>query len=515
VQSPAPSGVFDKNTRSLYSHRHPITVLSKGGFMRILFLNTGNSTHKGGAMDGKQGKHHLAGLVSVAAVLFVSQLACLTTTDRVSEESRQTQAEIRKAAAETAAANYLAPGKGGGGLACFGTKDQGVACLTDTGWETFAYDEASLGFSKINDLTACPDQKIYAATDTGIAAFDGKGWEVIPIDGYYWAEFVACGADGGVWAGFFEGAGRYADGRWTTFPSKLYSTGRASGVLYGMEVAPDGTVWVANADTVSRYDGESWKEYKFSGPIDFVDLVVDSKNRVWTLGPFDPIIHLFENGKWKLVDPWKFMVANALAVDPLDRLWVMKFLDGVEIYDGAAWTTLSFPEDGIHSNIVNEAVFDGAGRTWLGMMYGVDVFDGQVWNHYRMDNAGLPDNEIANLAVAGNGPVLPAALAKAYGSISGRVLLGVDPVADAEMEICVEDIWDTEPGASPCSRQPYRKQIRTDAEGRFLAEEMPEGFYVLTIKIQGHWIQLKTLQFERIQVREGRETDTGDLAAEV
>jgi hypothetical protein len=465
-------------------------------------------------MDRKQGKGQLTGLISAAAVLFVSQLACLTTPNRISEESRQTQAEIRKAAVETAAANYRAPGKGGDGFACFGTYDQGVSCLTDAGWKTFFYDTESLGFSRITDMASCPDRKIYAATDTGIAAFDGKGWKIIPIDGAYWAEVVACGADGGVWAGFFEGAGRYLDGRWETFSSKLFSTGHASGVIQKMEVAPDGTVWVLSFETVSRYDGESWKEYSFSGSAGFLDMVVDSQSRVWTLGSFEPILHLYEKGKWKLVDPWKFMVASSLAVDPLDRIWVVKFLNGIEIYDGEGWTGLSYPADGIQSNIVNEAVFDGAGRTWLGMKYGVDVFDGQVWTHYRMDNAGLLDNDITSLAVVGNGPVLPAVLTKAFGSISGRVFQGGEPVADAEMELCVEEIWNTEPGASPCSGQPYQKQIRTDSDGRFLAEEMPEGFYVLTIKIKGKWIRLETLQFDRIQVREGRETDAGDLALE-
>jgi hypothetical protein len=465
-------------------------------------------------MDGRLSKRHLAGLVSVAAALFISQLACLTTPGRVSEESRQTQAEIRKAAAETAAANYLAPGIGGDGFACFSTFDQGVACLTDAGWKTFAYDEESLGFSRIHDLAACPDQKIYAATDTGIAAFDGSGWEIIPVKGAYWADFVACGADGGVWASYYGGAGRYADGKWKTFPAKQFNSGKAGGAIYGLEVAPDGTVWVLNFDTVSRYDGESWKEYTFSGLVMFLDMVVDSKNRVWALNSQEAALHLFEDGIWKSVDPEKFTVTSGLDVDPLDRLWMMRYYGGVTIYDGAKWTGLSFSEEGIHGNVVNGAVFDGAGRTWLGMMYGVDVFNGRAWIHYRMDNAGLPDNDIAQLAVAGNGPVLPAALAKANGSISGRIFLRGEPLADAEMEFCVEDRWEDLPASSPCSRQPFVKQVRTDAEGRFLAEEMPEGFYVLTIKIGDDWIRLKTLQFDRLQVRQGRETDTGDLTVE-
>jgi hypothetical protein len=463
-------------------------------------------------MDRQQGKRLLPGLVSIASVLFVSQLACLTTTSRMSEEGKQTQAEIQKAAAETAAANYRAPGKGGDGFACFSTFDQGVSCLTDTGWKTFSYDKEALGFSRIKDLASCPDRKIYAATNTGIAAFDGQGWEIIPTHGAYWADAVACGADGGVWANFSGGVGRYADGKWKSFPSTRINSGKGGGVIHGLEVAPDGTVWVLNFDTISRYDGDSWKEYSFSGLVMFLDLAVDSKNRVWGLNSQDTDLHLFENGAWRLVEQEKFAITSYLAVDPLDRLWLLRFYGGVSIYDGAEWTGLSFSKDGIHGNIVREAVFDGAGRTWLGMAYGVDVFDGQVWTHYRMDNAGLPDNDIEHLAIAGNGPVLPAALSKASGSISGRIFRGGEPVVDAELEFCVEDRWEDKAGASPCSRQPFVKKVRTESDGRFLAEEMPEGFYVLTIKIKDDWIRLKTLQFDRIQVDEGRETNTGDLA---
>ena len=461
-------------------------------------------------MDGRQGKRHLTSLVSVAAALFISQLACLTTPDQVSEESLQTQAEIQKAAA----ANYREPGKGGDGFACFSTFNQGLACLTDAGWKTFAHNETSLGFSWISDLAACPDKKIYAATDTGIAAFDGKGWEVIPIKGAYRADVVACGADGGVWASFYGGVGRYTDGKWKTFPENRINSGKAGGAIYGMDVAPDGNVWALNFDTISRYDGESWQEYAFSESIMFLDLAVDSKNRVWALNSQDTDLHLFENGTWRLVEQEKFAITSHLAVDPWDRLWLMRFYGGVTIYDGTKWTSLSFSAEGIHGNIVNKVVFDGSGRTWLGMAYGVDVFDGHGWNHYRMDNAGLPENDIAHLAVVGDGPILPAALSKTNGSISGRIFLRGDPVADAEMEFCVEDRWDTKPGQSPCSQQPYMKQIRTDSEGRFLAEEMPEGFYVLTIKIGDDWIRLKTLQFDRIQVHEGMETDSGDLTVE-
>lgn len=202
---------------------------------------------------------------------------------------------------------------------------------------------------------------------------------------------------------------------------------------------------------------------------------------------------------------------NSLTVDPQDRVWVNTSISGVRIYDGSKWTGYSFPKGQIHSNGVYMAEFDKSGRTWLAMAYGIDVLVNGTWTHFRMDNADLVDNEFAAVAVVGDGPPLPAAMTKKTGSIAGQVTRGGSPLANAEMEFCVEAIGGIYFGDTPCSDQPLVKQVTADADGKFSVADLPVGYYILTIKLDDKWSSMGAYGSDRILVEEGKETDLGEV----
>jgi ligand-binding sensor domain-containing protein len=401
---------------------------------------------------------------------------------------------------------------GGGGFACFGTSMNGVTCLTDAGWETYTEDNSELPYDVIGELTACPDGKIYAATGLGPAVFDGKKWKAMVNDDLSSTDYVACAPDGSIWFGYFGGVSRYADGAWESFASEEYASGEFSSLISGLEVAPDGTVWVATAYAVSSYNGSAWTEYTedtgFEERPSIEALAVDSEGQVWAAGYTE--LYKFENGEWLKIDFEKFYSIRSLAADPQGRVWVNTD-EGAYIYDGSDWEVLSYATGEIHGNGVLAAAFDGAGRTWLGLRYGIDILVGDTWTHYRMDNADLVDNDFDALAVAGEGPALPEPLKKDPGSLIGSVTQGGAALANAPVELCVEMIAMSFTGNTPCSDQPFKAGTKTDADGKFSFDGLPEGYYVVTIKTEKGWVQLGSLASERVLVTAGKETDLGEL----
>jgi hypothetical protein len=502
-------------------------------------MNTNSSSEnnpifpEGGAMHHPNRRRYLAGPAAALSILAAGQLACaigsvdvqvgatpppsvLTQTAKAAAAPQAEQtapADLPTTAAETAQ-----PAGGGipGGFACFGTVLNGFACLTSDGWKTYTTDNTGLLDDTLRDMAVCPDGILYAATTSELASFDGSRWESIPVAGekYKGADFVACGAEGSIWVGYYQGVARYRDGEWQTFSSAEYDTGEFSGLIHGLELAPDGTVWVAASNSVSAYDGSAWKEYKqgdgFPDEISPEGLAIDSKGRVWT-ADFNNV-YRFENGGWTAFEMDNSVYSTrSLVVDPKDRLWINTSDRGSLLFDGSDWRSLSFAGGEIDGNGVNMAAFDSGGRTWLALTYGIDVIDGDKVTHYRMDNADLPENDLRTVAVSGAGPALPAFQTKDPGSLSGRITRGGKPLADAEMEICVETLAMFFTGKTPCSDQPFFRQIRTDGEGKFSSGDLPTGYYVIAVKLGEEWAALGELASKRILVEAGKDTDIGEI----
>jgi hypothetical protein len=93
------------------------------------------------------------------------------------------------------------------------------------------------------------------------------------------------------------------------------------------------------------------------------------------------------------------------------------------------------------------------------------------------------------------------------------------PLAGASVEICVETLASTFSGDTPCSDQPFFLSTKTDADGIFLIDNVPTGYYVIVAETgDGSWAQL-TDQFgitsERTLIQAGncmfRDADAGGV----
>lgn len=83
------------------------------------------------------------------------------------------------------------------------------------------------------------------------------------------------------------------------------------------------------------------------------------------------------------------------------------------------------------------------------------------------------------------------------------------------MQICVETLATTFSGDTPCSDQPFFLSAKTDANGVFLIENVPAGYYVIVADTGGgNWAQLTDqygISSERTLIQAGEAHDIQTL----
>jgi hypothetical protein len=206
-------------------------------------------------------------------------------------------------------------------------------------------------------------------------------------------------------------------------------------------------------------------------------------------------------------------------VDAKGQVWFGTITDGVSVYDGSSWTQYGRGSEHLLSDYVTAIKGDSGGRVWLGTSYGLTVFDGANWQTYLMSNSGLGDNDVNFILVTNDGPALPALEEKAKSSLTGKLeKADGTPLADAIVEICVETIGSSFTGDTPCSDQPFTLSTKTDADGVFLIENVPAGYYVIVADTgDGSWAQLTDqygISSERTLIQAGEAHDIGTLTIE-
>ena len=438
--------------------------------------------------------------LAVLTLAFAS-LACQalsgTTEPPATQAPQPTEAQA-PAPTETSAQPAVEPAtvpSQGVGILCAGSTT-GLSCLNETGWQIYTDENSALPNPYLYAGAVCPDGQFAIAHISGVVLFDGTTFKQIPeTDTYSSPEGIACGADGSIWVAHFQGVSRYSNGEWTTYGSENMASGdSANELVYDVEVASDGKVWVVTSRSVALFENETWTVFQegqgFNSSRFFNALALDANERPWAAHSSG--VDVFENGTWTSIEKTDYNSPESLAVDAKGQVWFGTLIAGAQLFDGNTWTQFDRASQNLLSDNVSAISTDSSGRVWLGTTYGLTVFDGANWQTFLMSNSGLADNDVEFIVVTKDGPALPALEEKAKGSLTGKIeKADGTPLADAAVEICVETIGSTFSGDTPCSDQPFFLSTKTDADGVFLIENVPAGYYVIVAETgDGSWAQL-------------------------
>jgi hypothetical protein len=410
----------------------------------------------------------------------------------------------------------------GSGTLCAGSTT-GLSCLTESGWQVYTDENSDLPNSYLYAGAVCPDGQFAIAHIDGVVLFDGTTFKQIPAtDAYSSPDGIACGPNGDIWVAHFQGVSHFVNGQWTTYGSDQLASGEsANELVYDVEVAPDGKVWVVTSRSVAMFENETWTIYQegqgFNGSRFFNALALDAKGRPWVA--HNAGVDVFENGAWTSIEKTDYNSPQSLGVDAKGQVWFGTVTDGVYLFDGSSWVQYDRASEHLLSDYVTAVKGDSSGRVWLGTSYGLTVFDGANWQTFLMSNSGLGDNDVNFILVSNDGPALPVIEEKAKGSLTGKLeKADGTPVADVTVEICVETLASTFSGDTPCSDQPFFLTTKTNADGTFLIENVPAGYYVIVAETgPDSWAQL-TDQFgissERTLIQAGEQVDIETLKLE-
>jgi Two component regulator propeller len=409
----------------------------------------------------------------------------------------------------------------GTGSLCVGSTT-GLSCLDENGWQTYTDENSFLPNSYLYAGAVCPDGQIAIAHINGVVLFDGSVFKQIPDkDGYATIDGVACDANGDIWAAHFQGVSHYSNGLWTTYASDQLASGEsANELVYGVQVAPDGKVWVVTSRSVAKFENDTWTIYQegqgFNSSRFFSAIALDAMGRPWTAHGNG--VDVFENGTWRTIQKSDYNSPSSLAVDAKGQVWFGTLFDGVYLFDNRTWTQHGRASEDLRSDHIRAIAADSSGRVWFGTSYGLTVFDGLNWQTLLMSNSSLHDNDIQFIVVTNDGPALPALEEKAHGSITGKLVdANNNTMADMRVEICVETISSTFYGDTPCSDQPFFLSTRTDADGVFLLEDVPAGYYVIVAETSTGWAQLMSefgITSEKTMIQAGEAYDIETLTLE-
>lgn len=396
-------------------------------------------------------------------------------------------------------------GTGTPDMACLATRGYGVACLVNGAWVRWTKKGGHLASDFIYTIAAChgrilvsAGKRLHEFDDTGrravretpggharriacdpkpgsywvaggrtLANWTGKTWRTFRMDALLktaragWVNDLSVDSNGHVWV---VASGRIAarfDGKdWTLFTADKGLPERWR--LTGIYAAPDRTIWLAHDRGLARRDGDSWRS--IPGPGSAHVIVGDKQGALW-LGYYGRVTR-FRDKAWK-------------------RHWLKSAVKGLAVSDD--------------------------GRLWAATRFGFAVRDGNRWLWRRMEDSGLPSNDLAGVATLGKGSALPAPLVKEAGSLKLRLEWDSgESVAGARVELCAAPPGVVlRSGRSPCNGQPHRQVSKTDPAGAVAFKGLPPANYYLAILPFDGPQWLISFSARRTRVTAGQNLDIG------
>ncbi len=279
-----------------------------------------------------------------------------------------------------------------------GLENDLVYCITDIHGEiiigteqgVFKFDPLdstweSLGLENriINDLKYF-NQRLYAATNTGIYVYKDPRWTPFPDSGLVTSYFnsMTVDEDGTFWVGTEgKGVSAYYDSIWENH----LIDGPPANLFFDMDIDDEGNLWCAQeVYGASFFDGTSWKSLSSIPEIKghrINAVKKDKKNNIWFSSWGGGVIRYDHDTTWirytEKNSPFRgitadptYVVVNNLAVDEMGNRWFPNWdaLDSTVVVcspaqQETAWV-IFYEQDGINSPLL-EKVFVRDGHFYI------------------------------------------------------------------------------------------------------------------------------------------------------
>ena len=278
------------------------------------------------------------------------------------------------------------------------TPDKGVIKYDGQNWTAFNKDNSPLTTNKIYTIEKSWKGGFWFGTADGLFFFDGTNWthfdtnnSKIPSS-YVYA--LLEDSQHRLWVGSPSGLAMYDGKTWAAG----YNTSNSpiTTTIYDIVTFGDHSAYIATDQGLFKYDGENWTNYTSensqlpSNAINSLDLTKDGKLLIGT-----------RQGSAALFDGKNFVVykdaaidgytINAMAKDANNNIWFGLSYNGVVIFNGSSYKTISSSDSTFPDNDI-QFLYSWGNYMWVATHHGLARYNltTQHWAVFDPTNSGLP-----------------------------------------------------------------------------------------------------------------------------
>lgn len=166
----------------------------------------------------------------------------------------------------------------------------------------------------------------------------------------------------------------------------------------------DRDILFGGTDAIGVYKNGIWSDIPFPDEYYFLTAFdIDSQGRIWA--GFEDLFQTPEMAMFEVVNgefAYRYVpgfLGNRIMdveIDDNDQVWVATLNNGIFIFDGENWKTLSTTNSDLPSNRVDSIAFDKAGHAWLATDKGISRFDGERWANHAEEPLGIKTWDLAS-----------------------------------------------------------------------------------------------------------------------
>lgn len=294
-----------------------------------------------------------------------------------------------------------------------GTRGLGVLRHDGAKWFTANLSNSGLSGNSVNAIAFEKNGTLWAGTlqaspnyyneNTGVVRFDGTNWKnnfdpnsQSPIHG----DAVVTDHNGNIWVANSNSLYKYDGNNWSKFPVDLY------GNYISMVVDSSNHIWVAsNYRNLKEFNGSDWKEHKYGGGSNLKFIDVDLNNNIW-FGTYNELSR-YNGSDWKEFfckdksGGTCWFTIQAIKSDLKNNIWIGG--GGLTKFDGLNYTRYKTKKNGLAYHNVTRIEIDNENNAWVGTSSdGLLKYNGKVWVLYDTSNSEILSNYIRVIKSDGN-----------------------------------------------------------------------------------------------------------------
>lgn len=290
------------------------------------------------------------------------------------------------------------------GVMWFGDFEYGLTSFDGVHWNNWNTTNSPLPNNSVYDISHDHDNRIWVATQGGLACFDGIQWST--ITNYGSVQRVASGSDSSIWFGAQDhGLVRLKDGVYHIF----HTNNTIIPSNYILDITPEGSekLWIATTAGLVLLQDTAFSLFTTANsglPHNMVrSMAVDASGKKW-FGTQGGGLALYNDTTWQVFNqsnspmPCNFVFSVATSSD--GRCFVASCTQ-LGAFDGIHWVQYHTSNSGVPSGNIQAIAHDHQGVTWIGSTNGLVFFDGMSWNNGVL----VPTNHINAIAVDSAGKV--------------------------------------------------------------------------------------------------------------